>query len=425
MRILLLGAGGFIGRAVLAELAAHGHRVTAVVRPGGGGAIPHGIAVREIDLARAVREEDWREALRDIEIVVNSAGILQGRAMEAVHVAMPRALHAAAREAGVARVVLISAISARPEVASDYAQSKLAGEQALRASGLGWTVLRPSLIYGEGSYGGTSLLRGLAALPWFVPLAGSGDYAFTPIHLRDLARTVRTVCESQGFTGQTLEPVGPETLTLRELLARYRRWLGFGEARCVSVPLPLMRLLARIGDVTGGGPVATNSLVQLVAGNAGDSASFARAAGFRPRSLDEALTYSPAQVQDRWHARLFFLAPALRAVLIVLWLASALLGLMFAREQAAAVTAGLGLPATLAEPLRIGTSLLDLAIAALLLTGRWPGMTTALQFLTVAGYTLAMGLAAPALWLDPLGPLLKNLPILAAILVHGAVAQRR
>ncbi len=84
--------------------------------------------------------------------------------MHAIHVGMPNAITAAALEAGVRRVVLISAISARGNVATDYAISKLAGEETLRSSSIGWTILRPSLEYGDGSYGGTSLVRGLAGL---------------------------------------------------------------------------------------------------------------------------------------------------------------------------------------------------------------------------------------------------------------------
>ncbi len=114
--------------------------------------------------------------------------------MKAIHVDMPRALYAGASRAGVRHVLLISAISARDDVVTDYSLTKLAGEEALRSSGLGWTILRPSLVYGDGSYGGTSLLRGLAALPFFIPVPGKGEYAFSPIHASDLARSVRLIC---------------------------------------------------------------------------------------------------------------------------------------------------------------------------------------------------------------------------------------
>jgi uncharacterized protein YbjT (DUF2867 family) len=422
MRIMLLGANGFIGRHVLAELLAHGHEVVAVVRRiTGVDRDVRGTQFIEIDLADAVKEADWTPHLSGVDLIVNAAGLLRGRDMTAVHVTMPEALYAAAARAGVDRAILLSAISAREDVPTDYAQSKLAGEEVLRSSGLAWTILRPSLVYGDGSYGGTSLMRGIAGLPWLVPVPGKGDFAFTPIHARDLAAAVHIVCKAKGFAGQTLEPAGPETLTLRELLARYRAWLGFGRAQFLRIPMFVMHMLGRIGDVLGKGPVATNSLVQMVAGNGGDSKAFESAIGFAPASLGEALRDRPANVQDRWHARLFFLAPALKFVLVLMWIASALLGFFYGAGQAEQLVREIGLPVAWADPLRISGSVLDLGIAALVILDSRARWSTLGQLVVVLGYTAVIGLALPQLWLDPLGPLLKNIPILVAILVHGAI----
>ncbi|GGC17108.1 oxidoreductase [Novosphingobium endophyticum] len=426
MRILVLGAGGFIGRHIVAELLAAGHDVVGVARTTQAlaAAFPEATFVA-LDLAKTVRPEDWSIHLTSVDVVVNAAGVLRGPHMEAVHVDMPKALHAAAITAAVQRVVLISAISARDDVATDYSISKLAGEAALRSSGLDCTILRPSLVYGDGSYGGTSLLRGMAGLPWVVPLPGQGDFAFTPIHVNDLAQTVRIACEGELPPRQTLEPVGPETISLKHLLERYRAWLGFGPARFVQIPMPFMRLLGRIGDFVGDGPIATNSLTQMVAGNAGDSEAFARAIGSVPRSLGAALRDRPAQVQDRWHARLFFLAPALRATLILMWLASAWLGLAYGAPQTEALARSLGLPMAWADPLRIGSSVLDILVAAELLFGRSVARAALVQLVIVCGYTVAIGVALPQLWLDPLGPLLKNLPVMLAIAVYGVIGNKR
>lgn len=422
MRILVLGAGGFIGRHVLTELLARGHEPIGVVRRAAGlaEAFP-GVRFLEHDLAAARDPADWSGLLDGVEAVVNAAGLLRDPGMEAVHVEAPAALYRACADAGVRRVVLVSAISARPGVETDYARTKLRGEAVLRESGLDWTILRPSLVYAEGSYGGTSLLRALAALPWRIPLSGDGRFAFSPIHAEDLARCVGLACEAPRFAGATLEPAGPETLSLRDLLARYRAWLGFGQARFLEVPLPLMRLLARLGDRFGRGPVSSNSLDQLLAGNAGDGAAFAAAAGFAPRGLETALRQRPAQVQDRWHARLFFVAPLLRASLVLLWLASGLLGLTLGEPMTAALLSALSLPAALAWPLTLAASLLDFLVAAVLLLDRGGRWATRLQLAVVLGYTAVLGAALPQLWLDPLGPLLKNLPILAAILANGAL----
>lgn len=426
MHILLLGAGGFVGRHILSELLASGHRVRAVARDVAALRVMEpGAEWVAIDLARATEADGWAPHLTGIDCVINAAGVLRGPDMHAVHVAMPQALHAACKKAEVRRVILISAVSARPDVPTDYARSKIEGEAALRHSGLRWTILRPSLVVAEGSYGGTSLLRGLSALPVFQPLAGDGSFAFSPIHADDLARAVRLACEDLWFVNMTLEPAGPQTLTLRELMTRYRNWLGFGRARLVSIPMPVMRALGRIGDLAGSGPVSTNSLEQIAAGNAADGEAFAQAVGFRPRGLDNAMRDRAAAVQDRWHARLFFLAPAIRWGLALMWLVSALLGLFTARAQTLEVLAAIGAPEAAAFPLQIGTALLDLVIAALVVRDSHARIATVAQLVVVAGYTLALTVTLPALWSDPLGPLLKNLPILLLILVHGAIGDRR
>lgn len=426
MHVMVLGAGGFIGRHIMTDLLASGHRVTGVVRDDRGLAEAFPTAgFISMDLARATDPNAWHPILDDVDIIVNAAGILRGRTMHAIHVAVPEALCQAAQHAGVARVILISAISARADVPTDYAQTKLAGEEALRSSGVGWTILRPSLVYGDGSYGGTSLLRGMAGLPIAVPLPGDGACAFTPIHAADLARAVRRVCEDDGFAGSTLEPAGPDTFGLKDLLTRYRAWLGLGRARFVRVPLWLMMAFGRAGDMTGAGPISTNSLRQMLAGNGGDGAAFARAIGFDPRGLDQALRARPAQVQDRWHARLYFLAPALRAALILLWLASSWIGWFHGAAQADTLVNALGLPAASANPLLTASCLVDLGIAILIAKGRWPRTTMIAQLAVVSGYTVVIGLALPQLWLDPLGPLLKNIPILMAIAVHGVIGDRR
>lgn len=379
------------------------------------------------NVERMLRPEDWHAALAGVDAVVNCAGLLQASEarLEAVHNSGPAALFAACEDLGVRRVIHVSAVSAGPEVGTAYAASKWRGEEALRARDLDWVLLRPSLVWSPaGSYGGTSALRGLAALP-LIPLIGRGDQAFTPITVADLARNVVDLLAPDAPARITLAPCGPETLTMRQILIDLRRWLGFGPARFLEIPICLMAVVCRLGDLFGKGPVTTTALRQLLHGNAADADAFAASAGFRLQTFAAALAGHPAQEQDRWHARLVFMEPALRLALVLLWLGSGIAGLLAAQAEVLAVTTPLGLPEDLGLPLGRGASLADLVIAVALAFSWRPRLLGWIQIGFILSYSAVLTLAQPLLWLAPLGPLLKNLPILAAVAVHMVLASRR
>jgi len=422
MHFLVLGAGGFIGRHIVATLLQSGHRVTAAARNPSivGRAFPMAQAIR-LDLAQPLPAE-LASRLAGIDMIVNAAGQLSGPDLERVHVAGPVELYRAAAAAGIARIILISAISAREDVDTPYSSTKLRGEAALRQSSVPWTILRPSMVVAKGSFGGSSLLRGVAGSPLIMPVIGVGGGRFSPIHARDLAATVLRVAADQSFANRTLEPAGPDTLSLAELARAYRRWLGLAPAPEVSIPAPFVSAAARLGDWFGGGPLSSMTLRQLAAGNAANGAGFAAAIGFSPMSLATMLEREPADVQDRWHARLFLLGIAAKTSLIFIWLASALAGLLSGHDMAASFVSAIGLPAAVTQPLVLFTCLLDLVAAGLLLferRGRW---AVALQLALVLGYTAGLTLVMPGLWVDTFGPLIKNIPILALIMINAVLS---
>jgi len=427
IRILLVGANGFIGSHVLSGLLAAGHEVVAAVRSTAAIARRYPeVAFIPADFNADIRAGIWLPRLAGIDAVINCAGILQGgrgQSIEAIHHTGPTALYEACVKAGVKRVIHVSAISADAAAGTAYALSKLRGEDALRQLDLDWVVLRPSLVYGEGSFGGTSLLRGLAGLPGFVPVVGEGKQPFQPIHVEDLVRTILVLLARPEVARQTLEPVGPDRLTLAEIVLKLRAWLGFGRARLLRMPLPLVRIACRIGDAVGAGPLRTTALSQLEYGNVAPPEPFIAAIGFTPRSMDAALRARPAQVQDRWHARLYFARPLLTVLLALLWLCSGVLGLFVPWEESARLLGGIG--AGVAGPLGVAGSLLDLVVAALVVFGRRPAFVGGLQIAVIAAYTATLTVAMPVLWLDPFGPLLKNLPILGAVAVWMAIGEDR
>jgi uncharacterized protein YbjT (DUF2867 family) len=425
VRILLLGAAGFIGRELAGALAARGHELVAAVRRAGWVA-PLGVhAVTVIDLNRATRPEDWSEALRGCDAVVNCAGILQGtraQSMRAIHAAAPIALFRACERAGVRRVVQVSAISAERAAGTEYAASKLEADEFLRSTSLDWVVLRPSLVFTRGAYGGTALFRAMAALPFAIPVPGSGEQRFQPIHVRDLARVVVEALEGTRLVRRTVDPVGPEVVTLRQVLEDYRRWLGFEAVPFVPMPAWIVRTAARVGDHLGG-PINSTAVAQLEFGNVGDAAAFESASGCGASGWRAALAAEPAHAQDRWHARLYFVRPLLRAALVALWLVSGLAGLFALDEWAPRLAAATAMPASFALAALGAACGLDLVFAALV-AGRWrPRRLALLQLLAIGAYTALATALWPALWAEPLGPLLKNLPIAAAVAAWGAIEE--
>ena len=427
MRILLLGASGFIGREIFAALSARGHRVVAAVRNASSAPPFASETPRIVDMNRALAPRDWLANLEGIDAVVNCAGVLQAtgsQSIEAIHAAAPIALFQACEQRGVRRVIQVSAISADREAGTAYALTKLAADEHLRKMALEWTVLRPSLVIARGAYGGTALLRAVAALPFAMPVPGDGAQSFQPVHVDDLSQVVVLALETDRLLRATLDVVGPEAVTLRVILEDYRRWLGLAPASVVRIPRWASRLAAWAGDHLGA-TLNSTALAQLEHGNTGDAAAFARATGIAARGWKESLALEPSHAQDRWHARLYFARPLLRYSLAFVWLASAIAGAFSLRSWGGLVAAQLPIGAPMAMLGLAVACLLDVIIALLLL-GRWrPRFLALAQAVVIAGYSVAATLLWPSLWAEALGPLAKNIPILAAALALGAIEEDR
>ncbi len=236
MRILVTGAYGFIGSAVTARLVAGQHEVVGLGR-NPVRAAERFPAVRwiSLDIARARRAEDWLPHIAGMDAVVNCAGVLQdgaGDDVRAVHLDGTLALFEACKRAGVRRVVHISAIGVESDTA--FATTKREADDALIKSGLDWIVLRPSIVVGRNVYGGTALIRALASLP-LLPL-GPRDPILQPVQVCELAEAVAYFLRPEAPARSLLEVAGPERIALSEMIAQYRRWLGYRPAKVIRVP---------------------------------------------------------------------------------------------------------------------------------------------------------------------------------------------
>src|SRR5690606_6373313 len=141
--------------------------------------------------------------------------------------------------------VLISAVGIET---ADTAFARFRREGETVASEAGMTILRCGLVLADTSYGGSSLARALAALPFATPLVGDGTQRFNPIHAADLAAIVEHTL-TQPALKEPIDIGGPETVTQVEMLKTLRRWLGLEPVPALSLPVPFCALLGRIGDL--------------------------------------------------------------------------------------------------------------------------------------------------------------------------------
>lgn len=422
--VLVLGANGFLGGFIVAALHQAGLHVVRGVRL-------HGRAPahdeRDCDLARMQAPADWRAALHGVDAVVNAAGILResGRQrFDAIHHDAPLAAARACVEAGIVRFVQVSALGHPDDGA--FIASKHRFDDALRALPLQAVVLRPSVVYSaRGAYGGTSLLRALSALPFAHWLPGDGRWPLQPVAADDLATLVARALDA---APGTYEVGGPETMPLRDYQSTWRRWLRIPGTRAVRVPEALVSLQVEAMERLGTGPVGRTMWRMLRRGNVLSAGAFERtrnALGFAPRALADVLVGNPSQVQDRWHAQLYFLAPALRGALVALWLVSGWVGLTATPAQVQGVVAGSSLEHLAPLALARATGALDIALALWLASGWKPRGALLLMLASVTAYTLTFGATAPAAWSDPLGGLAKNLVLLPALAIAWVLADRR
>jgi uncharacterized protein YbjT (DUF2867 family) len=425
MRVLLIGATGFIGSALLTRLHACGHEVRAMARHAGPAA--RRLPADEwapLDVARATTPEIWRPHLSGIDAVVNCAGALQDGAADStrgVHAAGPAALFAACEAAGVRRVIHFSAMGVDKGAVSAFSRTKADAEADLMARDLDWVILRPSVVLGRAVYGASALVRGLAALPFLPRVPDTGELQV--VQLDDVVETVRFFLDADAPARVALEIAGPERLTFHEVVAAYRRWLGYPPARR-AVGAALMPLAYGLGDLAGllgwRPPVRSNARREIVRGAVGDPEPWSQITGIQPQSLAAALATSPATVQERWFANLYLLKAVVFVTFAGFWLATAFislgpgyeLGLEIMRKTPAA---------PLAEISVVAGGLADLAIG---LAIAWRRTTRAglLAALALSLAYLVMGsILQPHLWLEPLGPMTKIFPIAALNLVALAI----
>jgi nucleoside-diphosphate-sugar epimerase len=433
--ILITGASGFIGSHLVVALAAAGHRIVCASRRGQ----PRGIRDPKesrltyiaADFTRDFDMEVWKKRLAGIDVAINAVGILREHGSQtflALHDRAPRALFAACQAANV-KVVQISALGADENARSRYHLSKKAADDALlapRNKRNKSVVVQPSLVYGQG---GTSaqLFNLIASLP-VIPLPGSGDQRIQPIHIDDLTQAVVMLVETDRYPGQRIPLVGPEPITFRDYLGELRQLIGLSPARFLPVPAGLVefsaRRLGQLGQRLGKGLLDLETWQMLQRGNIAEPAMTRALLGRNPRPVREFASKWEVQAL-RLSALLGWLRIVLRVSLAAVWFVAGAVSMgIYPVEESYVLLARVGITGSLAPIALYGAAAMDIAFGFGTLFLRNRRLLWIAQVALIGVYMVAITLFLPEFWLHPFGPLIKNLPILAVILLLYELEKR-
>jgi len=228
---VVTGAFSYSGAAISAELIARGHRVRTLTGHPGRAPAGTAIGVRPLDFADAA---GLRESLAGAHTLYNTYWVRFGHGALTHDVAVrnSRALFAAARDAGVRRIVHISITNASPTSTDSYFRGKAEVERALAEAGIGHAIARPAILFGGDGVLINNIAWLLRRLPVFA-IGGDGQYRVRPIHVRDLAGLCADLGERQDSV--TVDAVGPESVAFRDLVTAIRSATG---SHALVVPVP-------------------------------------------------------------------------------------------------------------------------------------------------------------------------------------------
>ena len=307
--VLVTGANGFVGSHIVPALADAGHGVLALVRNDDAAALvqrrltPAQRTSVEVRLGDVTSPETLPPALERADAVLHLAAIARdwdgGATLRLVNTEGTRNILAAASTAGVRRFVHLGALGVIDDPDLHYGGSKAKAMALVRDSGLDWTILSPSLLFGPRD-GFFNILAGLVRMsPGVVPITGKGDARFQPLAIGDLAKAAVIALGDDGSVGREYLLGGPRHWTYREIMEEVLRGM---DARRLLVPMPvaLIRLVAGASEaIRLPFPVATDQLRQLKYDNTGPLDAVRTSFGFEPQPMEGGLGHLRRKAKDQ------------------------------------------------------------------------------------------------------------------------------
>ncbi len=286
MLVLVTGATGFLGRRVVQELLDRHHQVRCLVHVPGRERIFDHRSV-EVHYGNVLDPASLAVALYNVEAVVHLVAIIRPThrmSFDLVNRQGTANVVAAAKEARVREFHHVSAVGAANDPTYPYHYSKWQSEQEVVNSGLPFTIIRPSIMFGQGDEFINSL-AGLVRLFPIVPVIGSGKIRFQPMAVEDVASCIGMSVERQDLKGRTLDLGGPDRFSYNEIVSEVARAMGKRRLRFHVPTLPVLVAATLFQGLMQRAPITTDQIRMLGLRNVAEVGEVERSFGFTPRPL--------------------------------------------------------------------------------------------------------------------------------------------
>jgi NADH dehydrogenase len=265
--VLVTGAAGLVGIHTCRELTKNGWQVRALIRDPARAAMALGQLPVEFRVGDARDATTLRSSLSGCGAVVHLAAIAvekKGDSYRESNTAATERLISAARAENVQRIIFMSQNGSDSRSPHPFLRSKGVAQDSVKTSGLRWTILRPSVIFGPEDQFVNVLGRLIRLTPKIFPLPNGGKARFQPIAVDDVARVVRLSLEKKESVGQVYALGGAVPLTLRDMTERIMIAMGT-HRKLVPVPVRLLRPLVSLAERILPNPPVTSGLLDLLA----------------------------------------------------------------------------------------------------------------------------------------------------------------
>ncbi|WP_152048309.1 SDR family oxidoreductase [Aureimonas psammosilenae] len=436
--VAVLGASGLIGEALCSFLLRKGYRVVPVARrftPA------QEAAWRGRTLSFPLVDADearLRAALAatGADVVVNCVGVLQdapgSSAGGANHDFVARLLSALQTQEPRSPVFVHISIPGQPEDdRTDFSRGKRAAEAAIAASALSHIILRPGFVLAGAAYGGSALMRALAVLPFDLPRT-LADRPFAVTDAADIGRTIAFLLDEWQAGRRdwraSWDVMEEKASSVGEVLSGLATRLA-GPRRRIRLPGWGLAAASAAGDVVSRfgwrPPVRSTALAEMRRGVTGDTSGWREATGLMPSSGPDTLATIAATVQERWFARLYALKALVLGILVPFWIVSGGIAISVAFGPAVGILTDHGFGEPLAKAVTVATSLMDISIGILIANRRTCRLGLSCGIALSLLYMISAAIITPAMWIEPLGALVKTGPAIVLMMVGLAVFEDR